>query len=166
MLRILSGRQSIHSLLFWRPRRRACCVVDIKARTTKASPSKRAGFHLAFTWGKPSPPTRAGSLSRFTRANYIYFPTKPGIRYLRIQGFILYPTHKQTELVKWKVLKKKKKCWPRQTTLSCVRSFDLLALLGGPALLSAFIWNIFSPPTAKEDCRSPRINENKFWQRI
>ena len=29
-----------------------------------------------------------------------------------------------------------KKCWPRQT-LSCVRSFDLLALLGGPALLGA-----------------------------
>ena len=30
-----------------------------------------------------------------------------------------------------------KKCWPRQTLLS-VRSFDLLVLLGGPALLSAF----------------------------
>ena len=25
-------------------------------------------------------------------------------------------------------------------SVSCVRSFDLLALLGGPALLSAFIW--------------------------
>ena len=33
--------------------------------------------------GKASPPTQAGSLSRVTRANYIYFPTKPGIRYLR-----------------------------------------------------------------------------------
>ena len=32
--------------------------------------------------GKASPPTRAGSLSRVTQANYIYFPTKPGIRYL------------------------------------------------------------------------------------
>ena len=39
-----------------------------------------------------------------------------------------------------------KKCWSRQP-LSCVRSFDLLALLGGgPALLSAFIWKISSPP--------------------
>ena len=28
--------------------------------------------------GKTSPPTRAGSLSRVTRANKIYFPTKPG----------------------------------------------------------------------------------------
>ena len=49
--------------------------------------------------GKASPPTRAGSLSQVTRANYIYFLTKPGIRYLRT-SFILYPTHKQTELVK------------------------------------------------------------------
>ena len=34
-----------------------------------------------------TPPTRAGSLSRVTRANYIYFPTKPGVRYLH---FISY----------------------------------------------------------------------------
>ena len=38
-----------------------------------------------------------------------------------------------------------KKCWSRQP-LSCVRSFDLLALLGGPAILSAFIWKISSSP--------------------
>ena len=37
--------------------------------------------HLSFTWEKPAPPTRAGKLCRVTRANYIYFPTKPGIRY-------------------------------------------------------------------------------------
>ena len=33
--------------------------------------------------------------------------------------------------------------------LKNVRSFDLLALLGGPALLGAFIWNISSPPAYK-----------------
>ena len=32
---------------------------------------------------KVSPPIRAGSLNRVTRVNYIYFPTKPGMRYLR-----------------------------------------------------------------------------------
>ena len=71
--------------------------------------------------GRYSPRVYLGKASPPTRANYIYFPTKPGIRYLS------------------------KKCWSRQP-LSCVRSFDLLALLGGPALLSAFIWKIYSPP--------------------
>ena len=33
--------------------------------------------------GKASPPTWTVSLSRVTRVNYIYFPTKPGNRYLR-----------------------------------------------------------------------------------
>ena len=41
--------------------------------------------------GKASPPTRAGSPSRVTRANYINFPAKPGIRYLRTSfHFITY----------------------------------------------------------------------------
>ena len=41
--------------------------------------------------GEASPPTRAGSLSRVTRANYIYFPTKPGIQYLHTSfHFITY----------------------------------------------------------------------------
>ena len=39
----------------------------------------------------------------------------------------------------------KNAAWSRQP-LSCVRSFDLLALLGGPALLSAFILKISRPP--------------------
>ena len=95
------------------------------------------GFHLDFTsrlyMGKASPPTRAGSLSRVTRANYIYFPTKTGIRY----KFSFYNLHINKQSLWNETLSKK--CWSRQT-LSCVRSFDLLALLGGPALLSAFIW--------------------------
>ena len=59
-----------------------------------------------------------------------------------------------------------------QDNLCRVRSFDLLALLGGPALLGAFIWKISSPPRrdlgsqkrdpAKEDWPSSHINENKF----
>ena len=57
----------------------------------KASPTKTAGFHLAFTWEKPA------LLPRLT--SYIYFPTKPGFD-ICVQVFILYPTHKQTELVK------------------------------------------------------------------
>ena len=58
----------------------------------RASPTKRAGFHLAFTcMGKARHPTRDGSLSRVTRADYIYFPTKPGILYLRTSfHFITY----------------------------------------------------------------------------
>ena len=41
--------------------------------------------------GKTSPPTWAGSLGRVTRANYIYFPTKLGIRYLHTSfHFISY----------------------------------------------------------------------------
>ena len=54
--------------------------------------------------------------------------------------------------------------------LSCVRSFDLLAFLGGPALLIAFIWKFpallgdISPRRASG--HSSHINENKFWQRI
>ena len=50
-----------------------------------------------------------------------------------------------------------KKCWSRQP-LSCVRSFDLSALLGRPALLSAFIWKIYSPLIT----RAYKVNENKF----
>ena len=57
----------------------------------EASPSKRAGFHLAFTLEKPALLPRACSLCRVTRLNYIYFPTKPGIRYLRSFHFITYP---------------------------------------------------------------------------
>ena len=38
----------------------------------RASPSKRAGFHVTFTWEKASPPTWAGSLSQVTRVNYIH----------------------------------------------------------------------------------------------
>ena len=33
----------------------------------------------------------------------------------------------------------------KTTFVVCVRSSDLLALLGGPALLSTFIWKISSP---------------------
>ena len=40
---------------------------------------------------KASSPTRAGSLCQVTWANYIYFPTKPGIPYLRTSfHFISY----------------------------------------------------------------------------
>ena len=90
---------------------------------------------------KASPRTRAGSLSQVARATTTFiFPRNPESD-ICLQVFILYPTHTQIEL---KIESYPKKCWPRQT-LSCVRSFDLL-VLGGPALLSAFIWKISSPP--------------------
>ena len=104
----------------------------------RASPTKRAGFYM----GKASPPTRAGSLSRVTRANYIYFSTKPGIP-IFADKFSFYILHISKQSLWNKKLSKK--CWSRQP-LSCVGSFDLLALLGRPALLSAFIWEIPSPP--------------------
>ena len=57
----------------------------------RASPTKRDGFQLAFTLKEPALVPRDSSLSRVTRANYIYFPTKPGIRYLRTRfHFITY----------------------------------------------------------------------------
>ena len=53
---------------------------------------------------KTSPPTRAGKLSRVTHANYTFiFPRNPESDF-GVQIFILYPTHKQTEFVKWKVI--------------------------------------------------------------
>ena len=83
--------------------------------------------------GKASPPTQAGSLSRVTRANYIYFPTKPRNRYLRTSFHFITYTNRTCKIKSYP-----SKCWPRQT-LSFVRtcSIDLLALLGGSALLSA-----------------------------
>ena len=54
----------------------------------------------------------------------------------------LVKINKQNLRVTGKVIQKQ--FWPRQT-LSCVRSLDLLALLGEPSLLTAFIWKISSP---------------------
>ena len=56
----------------------------------RASPSKRAGFHLAFTWEKPA---LLPGLSTFNS------PRNP-----QSDICILYPTHKQTELVKRKII--------------------------------------------------------------
>ena len=60
----------------------------------------------------------------------------------------------------------------KTTFVVCVRSSDLLALLGGSALLSAFIWNcpallgeisvVNSEIPAKEGWPSSNINENKL----
>ena len=55
------------------------------------------------------------------------FSHVPGIRYLRT-SFHFDPTHKKQSLWNEKL---SKKCWSRQH-LSCVWSFDLLVLLGGP----------------------------------
>ena len=52
------------------------------------------------------------SASPPTRANYIYFPTKPEIQIIKWKLKRKY-THKQTRLVKWNWLSKK--CWSRQT---------------------------------------------------
>ena len=43
--------------------------------------------------GKSQPSYPDCSLSRVTRADYIYFPTKPGIRYLRTFTFSFYNLH-------------------------------------------------------------------------
>ena len=56
----------------------------------RASPTKSAGFHLAFTWEKPA---LLPGLTTFI------FPRNPESD-ICVQVFILYPTHKQTELVK------------------------------------------------------------------
>ena len=57
----------------------------------RTSPSKRARFHLAFTWEKSALlPGLARLAESPPRANYIYFPTKPGIQYLRTSCFFLY----------------------------------------------------------------------------
>ena len=53
--------------------------------------------------GETNLPTRAGSPSRITWVNYICFPTKPGIYYLRTSFYFI---HKQTELVKWEAIQK------------------------------------------------------------
>ena len=105
------------------------------------SPTKRARFHLAFTWRKPALLPGLARLAESPGLTTFIFPQNPEPD-ICIQVFILYPTHNKQSLWNEKL---SKKCWSKQP-LSCVRSFDLLALLGGPALLSAFIWKISSPP--------------------
>ena len=57
----------------------------------RASPTKRAGFHLAFTWEKQALLPGLARLAESPLANYIYFPKNPGIRYLRTSfHFISY----------------------------------------------------------------------------
>ena len=91
----------------------------------RASPTKRTGFYLAFIYGKSQPSYQLHLFSNETR--------NPIFAY----KFSFYNLHINKQSL-WSE-KLSKKCWSRQP-LSCVRSFDLLALLGGPPLLSAFIW--------------------------
>ena len=65
-----------------------------RASLGRASPTKRAGFHLAFPWEKPA---LLPGLTTFI------VPQNPESD-ICVQVFILYHTHKQTELVKWKVI--------------------------------------------------------------
>ena len=63
----------------------------------RASPSKRAGFNPAFTW--------LVRLAESPGLTTFIFPRNPKSD-ICIQVFILHPTHKQTELVKGKVILK------------------------------------------------------------
>ena len=65
----------------------------------RASPTKRAGFHLAFTWEKPALLPGLARLAESPGLTTFIFPRNLESD-IRVQGFILYPTHKQTELVK------------------------------------------------------------------
>ena len=115
-------------------------MIDKSFTIFKVEPSKRDGivkllFHLAFTWEKPALLPGLAALAESSGLTTYIFPAKPGIRYLRT-SFHFHNLHINKQ--NWcKIKSYPKKCWPRQA-LSCVRSFDLLALLGGPALLSAF----------------------------
>ena len=62
----------------------------------RASPStKRAGFHVAFTWEKPATLPGLARLAGSPGLTTFIFPRNP-----ESDICILYPTHKQTELVK------------------------------------------------------------------
>ena len=65
----------------------------------RASPSKRAGFHLAFTWEKPALPPGLARLAESPGLIIFIYPRNLESD-ICVQVFILYPTHKQTELVK------------------------------------------------------------------
>ena len=64
-----------------------------------ASPTKRAGFHLAFTWEKLALLPGLARLAKSPGLTTLIFPRNPEPD-ICVQVFILYPTHKQTELVK------------------------------------------------------------------
>ena len=61
----------------------------------RTSPTKRAGFHLAFTWEKLAPLPGLARLAESPGLTTFIFPRNP-----ESDICILYPTHKQTELVK------------------------------------------------------------------
>ena len=98
-------------------------------RKASPRPTKRDGFHLAFTWEKLALLPGLARLAEPLGLTTFIFPRNSESD-ICVQVFILYPRHKQTELVKLS-----KKCWSRQFVVG-----------GGPALLSAFIWEISSPP--------------------
>ena len=64
-----------------------------------ASPTKRAGFHPAFTWEKPALLLGLARLAESPWLTTFIFRRNPESD-ICVQVFILYPTHKQTELVK------------------------------------------------------------------
>ena len=61
----------------------------------RASPTKRTGFHLAFTWEKPALLPGLARLAESPGLTTFVSPRNP-----ESDICILYPTHKQTELVK------------------------------------------------------------------
>ena len=72
----------------------------------RANPTKRAGFHLAFTWEKPAllpeKPALLPGLARLAESpglTTFIVPRNPESD-ICVQVFILYHTHKQTELVR------------------------------------------------------------------
>ena len=59
-----------------------------------ASPTKRTGFHLAFTWVKPALQPGLARLAESPGLTTYIFPRTPESDCC-VQVFILYPTHKQ-----------------------------------------------------------------------
>ena len=58
-----------------------------------------AGFHRAFTWGKPILLPGLARLAESPGLTTFIFQRNPESD-ICVQVFILYPTHKETELVK------------------------------------------------------------------
>ena len=102
----------------------------------RASPTKRAGFHLAFIWGKPSLLPRLARLAESPELT-IHLFSEESRNPIFAYKFSFYNLHINKQSL-WNEKISKKFC--SRQPLSCVRSFDLLALVGGPTVLSAFIW--------------------------
>ena len=101
----------------------------------RTSPSKRDGFHPTFTWEKPA---LLPGLACLAESPGLTNPESD----ICVQVSILQRTHKQTELVKWKVIQK----MLAKTNFVVYTELWLASLPRRASTLSAFIWKISSPP--------------------